>query len=167
MQSWGIQTFGWIVSTSLVKKSRIGIMENLWNTRHKMKNCFQWDSKIWVWTDIVEQVVYVFSRVQRFPISCTEVHQSPLFMEFTRQEHWSGLPFPPPRGLPDPGIEPASLAPAALAGGFFTTVPSGKPISGTKIQHHFWALRNKNKAISKALDETCLEGSGKCQFPLK
>ena len=37
-------------------------------------------------------------------------------MEFSRQEHWSGLPFPPPEDLPDPGIEPAS---PALADKFF------------------------------------------------
>ena len=42
-------------------------------------------------------------------------------MEFFRQEYWSRLPLPPPGDLPDPGIEPMSLASAALAGGFFTT----------------------------------------------
>ena len=46
-------------------------------------------------------------------------------MGFPRQEHWSGLPFPSPGDLPDPGIEAAS---AALAGGFFTTEPPGKPL---------------------------------------
>ena len=45
-------------------------------------------------------------------------------MEFSRQEYWSGLPFPPPGDLPDPGIEPMS---PALAGGFFTTEPPEKP----------------------------------------
>ena len=40
---------------------------------------------------------------------------------FSRQEHWSGLPFPSPGDLPDPGIEPVSLMSPALAGGFFTT----------------------------------------------
>ena len=38
------------------------------------------------------------------------VCQAPLFMEFSRQEHWSGLPFPSPGDLPDPGIEPRSPA---------------------------------------------------------
>jgi len=42
-------------------------------------------------------------------------------MGFSRQEYWSGLPFPPPEDLPDPGIEPVSPAGAALAGGFLTT----------------------------------------------
>ena len=48
-------------------------------------------------------------------------------MEFSGQEYWSGLLFPTPGDLPDPGIEPASLAFPALAGGFFTTEPTGKP----------------------------------------
>ena len=43
--------------------------------------------------------------------------QAPLSIEFSRQEYWSGLPFPPPRDLPDLGIEPES---PALAGSFFT-----------------------------------------------
>ena len=49
---------------------------------------------------------------------------APLSMEFSRQEYLRGLPFPPPWGLPDPGIEPTS---PALAGRFFTTEPPGKP----------------------------------------
>ena len=48
-----------------------------------------------------------------------------LSIAFSRQ-HWSGLPSPPPGGLPDPGIEPASLLLPALAGGYFTTVPPGR-----------------------------------------
>ena len=55
-------------------------------------------------------------------------------MGLSRQEYWGGLPCPPPGDLPDPGIEPASLASAALAGGFFTTVPCGKPISTPTTQ---------------------------------
>ena len=43
------------------------------------------------------------------------------------QEYWSGLPFSIPRDLPSPGIEPAFLGSPALAAGFFTTVPRGKP----------------------------------------
>ena len=40
----------------------------------------------------------------------TVAHQAPLFMGFSRQEYWSGLPFPSPGDLPDPGIEPGSPA---------------------------------------------------------
>jgi len=45
-------------------------------------------------------------------------------MEFSKQEYWSGLPFPPPEDLPDSGIEPASIVSPALAGGFFTNCTS-------------------------------------------
>ena len=48
-------------------------------------------------------------------------------MGFHRQEYWSGLPFPPPEDVPDPGIEPMSPASPASAGGNFTTEPPGKP----------------------------------------
>ena len=48
-------------------------------------------------------------------------------MGFSKQEYWSGLPFPPPEDLSDPGIEPVSPAVPALAGGFLTTSTFGKP----------------------------------------
>ena len=58
----------------------------------------------------------------------TVAHQAPLCMGFSRQEHWSGLPCPPPQDLPDPGIEPASLTCPLLAGEFFIPLgPPGKP----------------------------------------
>ena len=47
--------------------------------------------------------------------------QAPLFMGFSRQEYWSGLPFTSPEDLPDPGIKLVSLVSPALAGRFFTT----------------------------------------------
>ena len=50
------------------------------------------------------------SRVQLFVTPWTVAHQAPLSKGFSRQEHWSGLPFPPPGDLPDPGIEPESPA---------------------------------------------------------
>ena len=42
-------------------------------------------------------------------------------MEFSRQEYWSGLPFPTPGNLPDPGMKPEFPVTPSLAGGFFTT----------------------------------------------
>ena len=48
-------------------------------------------------------------------------------MGFSRQEYWSGLPFPSPVDLPDPGNDPTSLASLALAGRFFTAESLGKP----------------------------------------
>ena len=51
-----------------------------------------------------------------FATPCSVMHQDPLPMEFSSEEHWSGLPFPTPGDLPHPGIE---LASPALAGRFF------------------------------------------------
>ena len=59
-----------------------------------------------------------------FAIPWTVAHQATLFMGFPRQEYGSGLPFTSPGDLPEPGIEPASLA---LAVRFFTTESPGKP----------------------------------------
>ena len=49
-----------------------------------------------------------FSRVRLFATPWTVAHQAPLSMGFSRQEYWSGLPFPSPGHLPDPGIKPRS-----------------------------------------------------------
>ena len=51
------------------------------------------------------------------PMDCSPPGSSA--MEFSRQEYWSGLPFPSPGDLPDPGITPTSLMSPALADGFF------------------------------------------------
>ena len=52
-------------------------------------------------------------------------HQAPLPMGFSRQEYWSGVPFPPPGNLPNPGIKPTSLTSPELAGRFFTITGLG------------------------------------------
>ena len=54
------------------------------------------------------------------------VHRAPLSMELSRQEYWSGLPFPTPGAVPDPGIEPLSPSSPVVAGEFFATAPPGK-----------------------------------------
>ena len=69
-------------------------------------------------------VVLSLSCVLFFLTLLTVAQQAPLSSGFPRQECWSGLPFPPPRDLHDPGIE--SVSPA-LAGGFFTTEPPRMP----------------------------------------
>ena len=56
-----------------------------------------------------------------FATSWIVAHQAPLSLGFPRQEYWSGLPFPSPGDLPDPGIKPVSLMSPALASGLFTT----------------------------------------------
>ena len=60
---------------------------------------------------------------------CAIACQTPLSMEFSKQEYWSVLLFPTPGYLPNPGIEPASLASAALAGSFFTFAPHNGKMS--------------------------------------
>ena len=66
----------------------------------------------------------MLSRVRFFATLWTVAHQALLSVVFPRQEYWSGLPFPLPGDLPDPGIKPAL---PALAGGFFPTAPPGNP----------------------------------------
>ena len=69
----------------------------------------------------------MLSHVQLFATPWTLAHQVPLSLGFLRQEYWSGLPFPPPGALLDPGIKPISPVSPALAGGFLPLAPPGKP----------------------------------------
>ena len=69
-----------------------------------------------------KQILYVSasvvsSSVRLWTVAC----QAPLSVGFSRQEHWSGLSFPSPGDLTDPGVKPTSPRSPALAGGFFTT----------------------------------------------
>ena len=63
-----------------------------------------------------------FSHVQILEAPWTVARQAPLSMGFSMQEYWSGLPCPPPGGLPKLGIKPVPLASPALAGRFFTNI---------------------------------------------
>ena len=58
----------------------------------------------------VKVKVELLSRVRLFATPWTVTHQAPRSMGFSRQEYWSGLPFPSPGDLSDPGIKPASPA---------------------------------------------------------
>ena len=64
------------------------------------------------------------SHVRLFATPWTVAHQAPPSMGFSRQEYWSGLPFPSPGDLPDPGIEPGS---PTLQADALTSEPPGKP----------------------------------------
>ena len=68
--------------------------------------------------ELARMYIYTYSHVRLFATPWTVACQVPLSMEFSRQEYWSGLPFPSPGDLPDPGIKLVSLS---LAGRFFTT----------------------------------------------
>ena len=73
---------------------------------------------------VVCQLLFGRQVVSNSVIPWTVSRQAPLSMGFPRQKYLSGLPFPPPRDLPNPGIEPMS---PALVGEFFTTEPPRKP----------------------------------------
>ena len=64
------------------------------------------------------------THVQLFATPWTVAHQAPPSIEFSRQEYWSGLPFPSPGDLPDPGIEPRS---PTLQADALPSEPLGKP----------------------------------------
>ena len=95
----------------------------------------------------------LLSRVWLFAAPWTAAHQAPLCLGFSRQEHWSGLPFPPPGDLPHPGIDPPPPACPALAGGFFTTAPPGKPTQNltrsTYITLREWRSYREGKQIRR------------------
>ena len=100
------------------------------------------------------------SRVRLFATPWTVAHQAPLSVGFSRQEYWSGLPFPSPGDLPNPGIEPRSPALQAYA---LTSEPPGKPshhylhylhhslTSGVQMTPHFW---QKARGTKELLDES-------------
>ena len=68
---------------------------------------------------------YSHSFVQFFAIPWTVAHQAPVSVEFSRQESWSGLPFPSPGNLPNPRIEPGSAALQAVS---LPSEPPGKTL---------------------------------------
>ena len=86
------------------------------------------------------------SRVQLFATLWTVGHQAPASMGFPRQEYWSGLPFPSPGDLPDPGIEPGS---PALQADALTSEPPGKPLSKTVNKHFHYRKKKKCKYLKK------------------
>ena len=75
------------------------------------------------------KVKWSLSRVQLFVTPWTVAYQAPMSMGFSRQESWSGLPFPSPGDLPDPGIEPGF---PALEADALTSEPPGNPQKGQK-----------------------------------
>ena len=87
--------------------------------------------------------VCMLSCVRFFKAPWTAACQAPLPTEFSRQEHWSGLPFPSAGDLLDPGMEPASPASPALAGRFFTTaLPLINPVMSPDTALNFTSFRD-------------------------
>ena len=118
----------WRVTIHWVAKSRTWLKRLSMHTfcAYKIKSCLkynfffspeifssigsQWkyDVKTWCHFSYFGSVQSL-SRVRLFATLQAVAHQAPLSMWFSRQEHWSGLPFPSPEDPPDPGIEPSSL----------------------------------------------------------
>ena len=95
-----------------------------------------WDG----WMGSLTQLTWKWSLVRLFVTSWTAAHQAPPSMGFSRQEYWSGLPFPSPGDLPDPGIEPRS---PALQADALTSEPPGKP--WTWVWANSWRLWSTGK----------------------
>ena len=92
----------------------------LWRTLHKILYVI-------LWYDPLFRKCIMFSGVRLFAAPWTVACQVPLSMEFFRHEYLSGLPFPPPGDLPNPGIQPRPPA-LALQVDSLPSEPSGKPI---------------------------------------
>ena len=88
---------------------------------------------------LISEWVKSLSHVQLFATPWTVAHQAPPSMEFSRQEYWSGLPFPSPGDLPDPGIEPRS---PSLQADTLPSEPPGNPLKSCNIiqslHFHVW-----------------------------
>ena len=110
----------------------------------------------------------VAKSVQLFVTPWTVAYEAPLSMEFSRQEYWSGLPYPSPGDLPDPGIEPRSPTWEADA---LPSEPPGKPDDpekatakqswrrhrSTELGLSRWSPDYYNKAVPKAAMWPCAE----------
>ena len=95
----------------------------------------------------------LLSRVRLFATPWSVAYQAPLSMEFSRQECWSGLPFPSPGDLPDPGIKPRSPVFQADA---LSSEPPGKPINAQ--------IYNDSHMTKISLSHTCTIPKGYSQL---
>ena len=115
----------------------------------------QWQS----WDSNPGGCVYVLSCTCFSANPWTVDHQAPLFMGFSSQEYWSGLPCPPPGDLPNPGKEPA-----APAGGFFTTELPGKHLIQVCLSPKLISpvlplkeLRHPHKQFEEPFSNSCIQ----------
>ena len=114
------------------------------------------DRGAWQATD---HSVCVLNHVRLFATPRTVACWALLSMEFSRQEYWNGLPFPTPGNLPNPKTKSTSPVFLALAVGFFTTVPPGKPSCGVIIIVCAWAAKSpqgcKESDMIESTGHTC------------
>ena len=84
------------------------------------------------------------SRVRLFATPWSVAHQAPPSMEFSRQQYWSGLPFPSPGDLPDQGIEPGS--PALQADALPSELP-GNPKGEANLAQTVWEYCTEEESL--------------------
>ena len=99
------------IPTSIVWKYLFQILLSIFFFISAQKTA--WSYGAWMSNKLLS---HVWLCVTLWTVAC----QTPLSMGFSRQEYWSGLPYRPPRYVPDPGIEPISIISPALAGRIFT-----------------------------------------------
>ena len=102
-----------------------------------------------------------FSRVQLFATLWAVAHQTPLSMGFSRQEYWSGLPFPSPEDLSNPGIEPKS---PTLQADSLPSEPLRKPDCG--VAGVYWGKRLSFGLSSCLREGIIISPSLKLEIPL-
>ena len=132
------------VTKLLAKKSKIQLWTNMVKFKYVSKNNSIW---IHVW------VLSHFSHDQIFVTLWTVSHQAPLSMGFPRQEYWSGLPFPSPGDLLNPGIKLVSLASPTLAGRFFTNCATWEALL-TNCCSLIFCRNKKSNSHTKTTSET-------------
>ena len=116
------------VVANLKSQNGLGQKWFLWYQKEPWPGLFSWDLLCYLLT-VKFLLVWSVTQSCLFAAQWIVAHQASLSMEFSRQEYWSGLPFPIPGDHPNPGIKPISLASPALTGRFFTTAPPGKLIN--------------------------------------
>ena len=86
------------------------------------------------------------SYARLFVTPWTVAYQAPLSVGFSREEYWSGLPFPSPGDLPNPETEPMSLISSALAGRFFTTSATWETLDITAFNFlHYMLIEGRRR----------------------
>ena len=71
--------------------------------------------------------------------------------DFSRQEYWSGFPFPTPGDIPDPWIKLTFLTSPVLVGGFFITAPTGNPLQGKRNQYFLILIKSHLQGSTKGI----------------
>ena len=98
IKTWGFQTLEFVNKVNILFPG------------NSQSEALHEDLILWLHLGLgVHPSMLILGHVRLLVTPWTVAHQAPLSIEFSRQEYWSGLPFPSPRDLPEAGIEPACL----------------------------------------------------------